>query len=618
MADPTRKKNKGHDTNPSARVIKLNPGESLHIVTDHDVPYEFRLQQFADGMQKSVRNGKKIKFIPFSGRPELTYELATAIRISHVHSAPATCEAVEMSLRWWWRFLDRFNENFPVRSVADLDDIHYAFYANLGDEMPSPGIASVFFKLVNVARGVLNRTRLPSQSLSDLLWTAKEKPMPDRPVVPISDVKHLYHYVKHICFDAIRRYETDPLADPTLNEINALFVIFALQSGWNSSVIESIDIESENFIRPHPTNPNFSYVVSPKARANDEEQFALSRNKSLISPANIVTALIKATKRMRNKLKIYQNELLVEFSHLKKEHGDPKDLDKLRIKIAKVRKSLKSVWIYTQKTNTPAYAGTIAEAIGVIDGMRLIGNNGRPVLHTYAEEINARLRASETPVTADISMRDLRDAFISWRWITSHSWLDAMLAAGHTSRQSLVRYLKRKQIQERSRRDFVKLGDAMWTTIKTKSPLGAIGLPLAICAKLENINDEQIDRWLAGKDKTYCGTGCMDFKNPPKTISPHHIDGMGCRIQRCTLCSNAILLPDSDKFLARRLAELRYHRTQISEHAWQQSNYPDELENTEAALKYFDQAQVNRLVSKWETAIISGQHIPVTMEGAYV
>lgn len=618
MADPTRKKNKGTGVEPSARILKLDSGDPLYIVTDHETPYQFRLQQFADGMRESVRVQSKRDFVPFSGRPKLIIEIAHAIRAVHRMAAPATCEAVQISLRWWWRFFDRINEDFPVNSVVDLDEMHYALYANLGDEMPSSGIASAFFKLVNVAREILNRARPSDQRLPPLLWTAKEKPPEERSLLPIDQVRHLYHHVKHLCFAAVRRYESDALAEPTLGEMNALFVMFVMLSGWNPSVVASIDIEDKSCVVPHPSNPQFSYVCAPKARANDNVQYALSRNKSAISPANIVRSVTQANVSMRESLKAYHAELLQQLQHLKRDRAEPKVLDALKIKIADVRQGLKSPWLYRQASNTPNYRGTVAEGIAFLDGVRLMAKEGKTALHQYALEINLGVPPSSNPVSLGISLRDLRDTFISWRWMSSKSWLDAMLAAGHTHRQSLVRYLKRKQIRERSRREFVKLGDAMWSSIMDARRLGKRAtLSLAIAVKLENVSEEQIRRWMEGKDKTYCGTGCVDFDHPPKDIAPHHEKGTGCRIQRCTLCWHAILLPDSDDYLARRLAELRYQRARISEQSWQESNYPSEMENTQAALEYFEADRVHDLITKWETTIAKGDHIPVTMEGAY-
>lgn len=614
MADPTRKKNKGKDSQPSARMIRIDSGDPLHIITDHEEPSLIELHQFRDGKDRSLT---KQNFIPFTGRPQLIAELAPAIERHYRSAAPNTCRTLEGSLVWWWRFFDQIADSFPVTSVADLDDMHYALYANLGSEMPSANIASNFFRLVNTARSILSQSLPQQEKLLPLLWTAKEKPTPERALVSMTDVRHLYHHVKHLCFAAVQRYKNDPCAEPTSAEINALFIMFVMVSGWNAAVVANIDIDGE-YVTPHPTNPQFSYVASQKRRAKDNVQFALSRNKSDISPANILTAIIAATKEMRKCLEQYLEELIKKVRAMEKAGAKIKELNSLKVKIGEVRQGVNSPWLHRQDANSPTYLGTVAEGIAWKSGSADLRHKSRSVLRHYSEQINSTLPASIPRVNTGITLRDLRDAYISWRWMTSASWLDAMLAAGHTSRHSLVRYLKRKQIKERSRREFIKMGDAMWTSIQEDRAHGRpITLTLSIMAKLEKVSDEQIRRWSEGKDKTYVGMGCLDFNNPPKDIAPHHRAGDGCRIQRCTLCSHAILLPDSDDHLARRLAELRFQRANIPEQAWQESTYPAEIENTEAALERFDLVTVAELIAKWEDAIRNGSHVPVTTEGAY-
>ena len=71
--------------------------------------------------------------------------------------------------------------------------------------------------------------------------------------------------------------------------------------------------------------------------------------------------------------------------------------------------------------------------------------------------------------------------------------------------------------------------------------------PISLYARVNrgSVSEEQRERWAQGKDRTRIGTGCADFKHPPKHIAPHHQEGKGCRTQPCTLCEHAVVFEDS-------------------------------------------------------------------------
>ena len=131
------------------------------------------------------------------------------------------------------------------------------------------------------------------------------------------------------------------------------------------------------------------------------------------------------------------------------------------------------------------------------------------------------------------------------------------------------------------------------------------------------ISPEQRARYFADTRRTRVGTGCADFTRPPKEIAPRHIEGRGCRVQRCTLCRHAVIFLDSVRLLARRLAELDAIRTSIPVLTWTQTSFGEERENTEAALGRFDHAEVRLQLDYWTREITEGRHRPLDFEGTH-
>lgn len=585
-------------TEPWAKRVRPRPEQvarksstlSLRFVTKHAKrPAVIDVTLFSTGASVAdAAHQVKKKFTPFSGRPTLTAELFPHIVEIYAYSPRATAEALIVSLRWWWRFFDRCQNVCPVESVSDLTDFHYALYRN------DPCVASyirIFLKIVNFARAAAD--------IQPLSWTAIEKATKSRELVSLRDVQQIYHHCKRPAFAAIERYRNDSAAVPTLGELNALFCILVLNTGWNQQVALDIDVSGadENFlprcVKPHPQNSAYSVLTSTKARAGDRQQIAMSRNKSDLSPANIVITLIRQTSSLRRRLIADQKELIA-FSRVL--NGD--ELDACNLEIASIQADIGSPWLY-QRQNPPHSK--------IRNGIRAIRNISANIVKTYAREINRKRRPNDAPISEKIVLSDLRDAFISWRWENSgYSWLDSMLAAGHSSRRSLEHYLNKKQHKQKSRDDLLTVTNSIWQAISTpiSNMRPAMQFVTIISAKSQRISDAQIRRWLDEKDTTNVGMGCLDFYSPPREMSPDQTPGTGCSIQRCTLCpTHAVLLPTSYKHLSRRLVELRHLKEVISMLSWMESDLPLELENTEAALKNYDGTLVNEAIASWHAEL---------------
>jgi hypothetical protein len=219
-------------------------------------------------------------------------------------------------------------------------------------------------------------------------------------------------------------------------------------------------------------------------------------------------------------------------------------------------------------------------------------------------------------IPESITLKHFRDAFISYAYSASgHSWLIAQLAAGHSSIETLKNYLRRlrwKKHGEEVTRNFL---DNLWGLIERRRIVEpAI---LYAMAKNKEVTDEQVIRWLNYKDRTRIGVGCRNITRPPPEISPNHVDGKICRVQRCTLCPYAIVFEDSGELLAKRLAELYHLKETIPLATWHASSFALEQEATEKTLLLFESESVRACVEYWLDRIHDGEHKPFDFEGEY-
>ena len=630
MTDLSRKKKKGVGVHPIMPATSDETQGDLVFMTSHkQSPGLVDLNIYATGLtqQEIEQNKKQWKrkgITPFKGRSQLIKELAPHFRSQYGASPASSVRTLSAHLAWWWRLLDRCEEIASVKSVEDLNDIHYATYRL---SPCSTGNASLFFRLVALER--------EERGLPPLYWTAIRIPSKGRDLVQFDNVKRIYHWLKRPAFAALERYKNDPSVLPTKHEVVVLFTMFLLNTGWNPQVAIDIDISicGENgvpsCIIPHPQTNTHCIILSHKARARNSLQSASSNNKRKLSPHNILLVLLKQTAPLRNRIR--ENITLLR-QLAREQQSTATENHKLTKQIADNEALLRSPWIYRLRTYFSSAYNSANEKNAIWDISRIsntynvkynasgTGKHAISILRFAAKDINRHLAQGAKAVAEDITLTDLRDSFISWRYQQSgYSWLDAMLAAGHGNTESLRAYLNKKQHKAFSQYEFARIGEQLWTTI-TEVPVLDIraALPTVIAAKVAGASDDQIQRWREGKDRTYVGMGCADIANPPKHISPNHKEGSWCRIQRCTLCpENAILFKDSYVHLAKRIAELHYLRSEMSEISWVESDFQEEIEKTEVALRTYDESIVAHSIREWETAIAKGLHRPVTMEGSY-
>ncbi|WP_395012051.1 hypothetical protein [Undibacterium sp.] len=630
MADFSRARKKGGANVPVKFASHRSGSNDLEFwSTSKSSPYFVDLNEFAIGVtqeqiQQDLLRWKKREAVGFIGRPLLIQEIATYFRERYCNSPKSSLRTLLGHVRWWWRFLDRCEEVAPVKSLRDLNDIHYAKYRMAPC---ATSCAAFFFGLVEKARADLG--------LQPLYWTAIYIPAQEKELPALQDVIQIYHWLKRPAFAALERFRSDPTAIPTRNEVVILYSIFLINTGWNPQVVLDIDVDSLDekgnmrCIIPHPQSNSHSIVQSIKARARNSIQYATSNNKRQLSPHNIILVLLQQTEVLRHGLRQELNFLEDQIRNQKMKAAEKQEL---LVKISNKVAMLKSPWMYqikafSRKATTQLDLEDFASHIGYLATNGSIKYNlpgyssvPIPVLKFASLAINRTLPVGAKRIAEDLTLTDIRDVFISWRYQKSgYSWLDAMLAAGHGNIESLRAYLNKRQHKAFSQKEFVKVTEQVWATIAEESVEGDIqSFPVVVAAKVAGVSSQQIKRWRDGKDRTYVGAGCANILNPPSHISPTHRAGTVCRVQRCTLCpENAILFSDSYIHLSKRLAELRYLQKEISELSWIESDFGNELEMTEIALKEYDQELVNIATKEWETDIAEGRHSPLTMEGSY-
>lgn len=578
MVEPTRKRDLGQTGGGVTLLPKQKKRQALVFVSHHpERPGKLDLRSFRDGDQ---RPKGKLWLGPFKGRPRLIAELAPVIERYHLASPAHTLDRVKLMLRCFWRLFDRHEGLAPVRSIADITDLHGALQLREGVDR---GMTSPFLIIVNLARREAGLTRLSWPVNEDKQHTSE---LPSRRHVAL-----IYHYLKRKAYKTIDRIDSTLAngvpAAPDQSEVFNLLVLFLLRTGWNRSTAMALDLGT--CIAQHPTSTDHHVVRAVKTRGNTE-QAAIGLEKSVLSPGNLLRFLGRATHGLRAQVQHEIDRL--------RSSPDLSDPDQWRMKLAQLEGLVSSPWLCE-----------IRRGLGVTTISPTLSM--RSIVREMNEAAEPEFRVPET-----ITVSDLRDAYIGFSYeYSGYSWMVAKIAAGHKSLRALKAYLRQRQWKEHGEKKVRLFGESLWTLIEQRQIVD----PAILHAMVERgqITEGQVQRWLAHKDRTRVGTGCTDFRNPPRRLSPEHVEGSGCRVQRCVLCEHAIVFPDSADHLCRRLAELKSIQTTIPLTAWLESSLPEEMEITEATLNRLDPDTVARCLTFWTSEIEGGRHRPIDMEGSY-
>jgi hypothetical protein len=609
MAEPTRKKNKKHGT---VVVLPFPPAldeTSLVFLTTHKTnPCLVDLTELRDGRYGSESITTCVG--DFSGRPLLIQQLLPHIRAIHLAQAKKSIEQLISTLRTYWRLFDEcdalpINQRpKPVEGVAELNDLHDRLQVRNrvhGNHTRS------FVRLANAARKQVGLTQLD--------WTPMD---PDRGKVRVAlemaQTRALYHEVKSHVRRIYTAWENDAGLVPSKRDCLFILTFLLIKTGWNEAV--ALNIDCEDYLRAHVGDADRHLLHSIKVRAGGTEQVHVGQNKEEWSPGNLVKKMIERSEPLRDLLReqLAQLEMQTEGQLL---------TDAQTLQIAVLKQSIRSPWLHATMSwrcniedfdqNDPEWA---IKALVHID-ISNQGFPGRTNLITYLQgQANATLASHGHAPIDKITLSDLRDAYINWAYSSNgYEWMMAKLAAGHTTIQAAISYLRTRALKQHGETAVRQLTTIVFDEIKTRNRLD----PIFLYARVNrgSVSEEQRQRWAQGKDRTRVGTGCADFKHPPKHMAPHHQEGKGCRTQRCTLCEHGVVFHDSYHHLARRKAELLDYQSKVGMMIWATTDFPEEVLKLEQTLAAYDQTLVAESLAHWQEEINAGRHIPPTFEGSY-
>ena len=650
------------------------PEDPLVFWTRHEHPTLVNLTIFATGDDGSAHGTRKsaTRKGAFNGRPALIAELAPALSALTEYAAPRTAAQYVQGVRDWWRLFDtveRASEmagaaQSMVRRVDDISELHRQ--RAFDDNMDRGAFGSVL-AAINIVR--------KSKGMRQLLWQRPDEKRRVRHLPPEWQVREVRLAVKHGWFATLDRWQsadellagrapTDEaeqrllknyqafdsalarvdhprppaveiangmppstfatrgfsVADmlrgryPDAQDIRYAFHLCLASTGWNPAVFLSIDANSP-YIETHPKDPTRYMLRGYKARSKSEQQTE-GLYKSQGAAGVILQTLVLRTAPLRARLRKDLEEQEVVYQRMLLDREPAEKLGDQRQAIAKLRVGVSSLWLYV----TPSSDEIVW--LSPHDASYSRGLTEASDRASFLDGVVARIneRQPEDRQIAPLKAGDFRDAFAAYAYrISGGMILYVMKALGHKSLRSTVGYLDNTLLNDQSRQLYQTFSNALWTEIKVHKRLDST--TIAKCSRDGGASDEQRERLATYRSmrRSRIGVGCKNPTHPPAHIAPtFRADGKAmCHVQRCTLClENAVIFPDSFPGLTMRLAELRTINGRMSAVAFLESSFGEEMENTELALRAFDEGSVTEQIRYWEGRIQDGSHRIVDLDGS--
>ena len=650
----------------------LTTSSSLCFYTLHPKkPCFVDLSVFRDGELQPKKKGGSWAG-PFHGRPQLIQELAPAFHDNAILQSSKSVSLYLHTLRRWWRLMDAVEASDKTisvaTSVADLTDLHRQFAVDSGMDRATFGY---FLKLANTTRIALG--------LRKLHWLPPEERTSSRYLPPQWQTDLIRHKLKHRWFAVLERWATAdavrhhgaPIVEqhafpevhseqarllrnyrlfdavvatmghprpgmhalrgdmslmtfynrgfsvkdmlygsyPDGDDIRAAFHLCLATTGWNPAVLLSLDV-SETFLEPHPKDPHRYILRGIKARAGGAEQISEGLFKTRASAGAILQTLMDRTAPLREQLR---KELRERKAELPQSGTDPDMIRRVQKQIIVLEQAIRSPWLFASK---------VTPGIRCLNDANFAMSLAKEEGHTsYLGDLIDSVNRAQPPdrQLSKFTATDLRDAYAAYVYRSSGgSVLAVMKALNHRRLSSTTIYLNNTLLKDEHRKLFSTFSWALWEEIGARSSVDP-----TILAKWSRdgcVTDEQRERLSDYRSllRSRIGVGCKDPQHPPKHIAPEfEPDGTSmCPVQRCTLClENAVILPESLSGLCKRLAELRHLITSMGVGAFQESSFPEEIENTEIALLAFDPEAVKQHLRSWENRIATGEHRVVEFSG---
>lgn len=380
---------------------------------------------------------------------------------------------------------------------------------------------------------------------------------------------------------------------PSVFETSLFLLIFLVKTGWNLEAALRLDLR--NWAAAHPLKDDLAVLKSFKRRGNSM-QYAISRMGAEYHPYRLITYLAEVTRPLRAKASFLLEGLERDFA------TNPSAESQKRI--AELRYLANTPWIYAS-FRAPDYIG----AMFPWGHHNVPGQVLQAVIKKYDIRDPGRAAGGEAPLVS-VKPSDFRDAWIGFSFANGgHSWLLALIAAGHKTADAIKAYLRARRWRAYGEGQVRRVQDAFWSEIRARRLVDPT--ILRILVEQGKISEEDRQRLDEKRLRTRQGTGCTDIRKPPRYIAPNHQTGNICEAQRCVLCWRALLFADSLDHLCRRMAELEYIIASTPWAATIQSSDIDELEVLAENLAPFDQDEVEAALQKWREEIKSGRHRPI-------
>jgi hypothetical protein len=641
--------------------------DPLRFWTMHEKSVLIDLTVFRDGQMQPPRLGNNWAGA-FTGRPALIAQLAPVVRTVVEYLAPDSAGHCIRAIRAWWRLFDAVEAAsdaagtpMRVQEIGDITDLHRqrAFDDGMGWMN-----FQFFLRILNLA--------LQTQQRRQLYWTAPERPVPKRHLPPSWQVDAIRFGLKHAWFAALRRWEraeqllkgqkplneeerrlrknyrrfsqvarmgNNPrpssvplngnvprytftergysIADmvrgfyPDAYDIRVAFHLCLANTGWNGSVLLDLHVDDE-FIEPHPKDPT-RYLLRGKKNRGRSEHVTEGLFKSQGSAGVILQTVMTRTQPLRAQLR---KDLAGFKKRYKKLHdagaGDTELADCWK-QIVALEQGVRSPWLYlTSAQTTVQWLGSAKDYSAGFT---------REVRGRFLAEFIVALNKKQAPdrQLSIIIASDFRDAFAEYAYRVSGGFLlYVMKVLRHKQPRTTLGYLDNTLVNAQSERMYRTFSESLWAEIKVYGRVDPT--ILAKRARDGHVTDgerRRLDDYRTLR-RSRIGVGCKNPTKPPKHIAPDfEFNGQSmCPVQRCTLCiENAVIFPNSLAGLAKRMAELRYIKSNVSAVAFMESSFGEEIENTEFALAHFDQQRVGSLIAECERRIAAGEHRVIDLDG---
>ncbi len=679
---------KEHGGVTPATPVKLDSPKSdnpLEFWTQHEKEArEVNLHPFATGQKKARPQGGGRTLIPFSGRPGLIEQLAPIIQESLLYAAKATVHSYLVALREWWRILDAVEAAAAEagQAMARVDDVRLLTLLHSEFAHRSGMVRTKF----TIFRALVDST-LSALGARQTYWEAPEDPALQKHIPPEEQRKAIRIAIKRSCREVVERWtKSDRLSqiavepeDPeegnlyrhvryirniqkktgkvlptpeelldgikqqTLNargiyvqfardsifpsrrDVDAVWHLCLLNTGWNPSTLSSLDITKKFLFDHFKDNPNDShrrFVLSPqtyelvgeKERAGGKEQVVIGQWKTQDGPGHLIKIYMERVAPLREVLqqKLVQKKLMYE--KMVREDAVYSEQTAQFAEVKFLEQGCRSVWLYVNKrgnidwiSSLPSRRHTLnGESAYYLDTIVDVLNKQRTTSNAQRAKGNEGLFEPLAPVPR-VTPKEFRVWFADYVYRASNgNILQLRKELGHSRLRTSIGYVNSNILNQEASdvaRRFLNI-------LVSELDVGRVDLTiLAHLHRHGKLSPEQEE--LLAQARTLpmsrMKVACKDALHPPSHIKA--VAEEACEVQRCMLCmENAVLLPESLDGIAMRVEELRALQGFLPIGTWAEDRYDIELKNNLTALRKFDLNQTLVARQKWARAIGAGEH----------